>query len=149
MKKAGKFFVIAAALALAGAGGAEARSGGHGGGGHSGGGHSGGGHAGARGYSHSGGYSHSRGYHGPRVVVGVPYYYPYWRPYYYFPAPAYYDPAPAYYEPVFAPPVEYIEQGSAAQGAWFYCAQSGAYYPDVLQCPGGWQRVEPRPPSPQ
>ena len=82
--------------------------------------------------------------------MGGPYYYPYRRSYYYYPAPAYYYPAPAYYEPAFAtPPVEYIEQGPAAQGDWFYCAQSGAYYPDVLQCPAGWQRVAPQPPMPR
>lgn len=32
-------------------------------------------------------------------------------------------------------------------GYWYYCAESRVYYPYVNQCPGGWQRVSPQPPS--
>ena len=132
MNSVGKAMVLAAALAFAGV--AEARSsGGHGGGG--------------RGASHGGAHSHSYArphYGGPRVFVGVPYCYPY-RRYYYYPAPAYYNPVPYYAAPYYAPPVQYIEQGQGGPGDLFYCAQSEAYYPDVLQCPAGWQRIPPPP----
>ena len=136
---------IGAALALAGAGIAEAA-------GRSGGGHSGGngarhngGHSGGGGARHSGGHSggHSHGhyrphYYGSRVVVVGSAFYGYGYPGYYYP-PALYNYAPP-------PAPVYIEQGPAgAQGEWFYCAQYRAYYPQVQQCPGGWQRVAPQP----
>jgi hypothetical protein len=81
------------------------------------------------------------------VVVG-----PLWSPFYY-PSPYYYPP----YPPVVierAPPV-YIEQSTSSAPApqatesryWYYCRASKAYYPYVNECPGGWQRVSPRPPD--
>jgi hypothetical protein len=112
-----------------------------------------------------GGHGHS-GYHGGARVslaVGFPIgfgygYYGYYPPPYY--SPYYYAP---YYPPVAAMPYAaptYIEQGSAqsapapapqaspgSQNFWYYCAESNAYYPYVNQCPGGWQRVSPSPPS--
>ena len=127
---------IGAALTLAGAGIAEA-------GGRSGGGHSGG-HSGGHAARHSGGHSHGHyrpHSHGSRVVVvGSAFYgYGYGYPGYYYP-PALYNYAPP-------PAPVYIEQGPApgAQGDWFYCPQYRAYYPQVQQCPGGWQRVAPQP----
>ncbi len=91
------------------------------------------------------------------ISLGVPIYglgyYP--APYYAYPAYAY--PAPVYaYPPVVvqaSPPV-YIEQGSLqalpaqpqVRGDWYYCAASGAYYPNVAECPAGWQRVPAQPP---
>lgn len=78
------------------------------------------------------------GFGGP-VYWGGP---AYWGPAYY-PYPYYYPPA------VVAPaPQQYIErsdEADAAQNYWYYCADSKAYYPYVKQCPGGWQRVAPRP----
>lgn len=75
----------------------------------------------------------------------------YWPSWYYFgypwSYPQYYYP-PAVAAPV-APPV-YIERNDAPQSAaywWYYCAGPQAYYPYVTQCPGGWQRVSPVPPS--
>lgn len=76
------------------------------------------------------------------VFIGVPL-----GGYWHFPPPYY------YYPPVIAvpaPPV-YIERGSPepAPGPpdyWYYCEDAGAYYPYVKDCPGGWQRVVPRPP---
>lgn len=144
MKKADVAVLLTATLIVAGTGIADARpSGGRGSSGGHGGGH---GYSGARGgslshghYGHSGHYY--RPYYGGRVVVGVPYYgYPYYT------YPAYYDPVPAYYPPA-SPPAYYYEQQSApeAQGDWFYCTLSRAYYPQVQDCPGGWQRVAPRP----
>lgn len=100
--------------------------------------------------------------HGPHVRFGVviggplwwgPGYYP---PYAYYPPPSYY--APAYYPWAPAAPSVYIEQGAvrpapAIRSAppqasyWYYCAESKGYYPYVKSCPGGWQRVSPRPPG--
>lgn len=78
------------------------------------------------------------------VVIGAP-----WSPWYY-PSPFYYPP-PVIIER--APPV-YIEQAPAAPPApeashyWYYCEASRTYYPYVNECPGGWQRVVPRPTPP-
>ncbi len=46
----------------------------------------------------------------------------------------------------------YAEQGAPqaqpqAQGDWYYCAASRAYYPDVAECAAGWQRVPAQPPA--
>jgi hypothetical protein len=94
------------------------------------------------------------------LAVGVPFGWGYGYGYY---APPYYSP---YYAPYYPPsvtysPPTYIEQGvqqsapaaaapqasPASQNYWYYCAESQAYYPYVNQCPGGWQRVAPTPPS--
>lgn len=111
---------------------------------------------------------HGHGGHGGGVRFGLslgfpifapgyfaaPYYaYPYAYPAYGYPAPAYGYPAPAYaYPPAvmgsYSAPA-YAEQGAPqaapapapAQGDWYYCAASRAYYPDVAECPAGWQRV--------
>jgi hypothetical protein len=32
-------------------------------------------------------------------------------------------------------------------GWWYFCPGAGAYYPYIRECPGGWQRVAPQPPS--
>jgi len=95
-----------------------------------------------------------RHHHGPRVSIGLgfgfgvpfasyPYYAPYYSPFYY---PAYY-PSPVIVQQ--QAPV-YIERDpqpapSAPAGYWYYCIASGAYYPYVTECPGGWQRVAPQP----
>lgn len=81
--------------------------------------------------------------------VGI-YFGPAWYPpYYYYPPYPYYRPYPYYYPPVAAAPPTYIEQGASAQsmapGYWYYCNSSGAYYPYVKECAGGWQQVAPRP----
>ena len=74
-----------------------------------------------------------------RVVViggvgfGFPYWYPYPYPYYAYPYA--YDASaamPAYNMPPPAP-------------TWFYCEASGAYYPYVASCPGGWREVPATP----
>ena len=86
-----------------------------------------------------------------RVAVGVSFGFPFWGPYWYGP-PAYYYP---YYYPapvvVQSAPVTYVEQNPPAANDqsnwWYYCGQSRGYYPYVKECPGGWQRVPPAPPS--
>ena len=108
---------------------------------------------------------HHHHYHGgPRVhfgfVLGAPLY-----PYWYAPPPRYYYPAPVIAVPA-APPV-YIEQtppvaqspypapahvppaasGEDAGAWWYFCRESGIYYPYVKSCAGGWQRVAPQAPQ--
>lgn len=98
-----------------------------------------------------------RGYYGPRVTVGFGFGYPYGYGYGYgYP---YYAPY-AYYPPYASPvvvqqqPVTYVEQPAQQvqsqqpqypAGYWYYCNDSGAYYPYVKECPAGWQRVSPQP----
>jgi hypothetical protein len=97
----------------------------------------------------------------PRVGLGVtigppwpyPYPYPYGPRYYGWP---YYDwPA---YPPVVVPPAVvvtppaptvYVErppepQAPPAAGYWYWCAEPQGWYPDVRECPNGWQQVAPR-----
>lgn len=96
-------------------------------------------------------------HHGPRVGFGVyigpGWYYPY--PHYAYP-PVYYAYPPVVVTPS-GPPV-YIEQSQSAPESvpapaqpsanyWYYCSKPEGYYPYIKQCPGGWQQVEPRPPS--
>ncbi len=103
---------------------------------------------------------HRRHHHGPRVSIGFgfgfgvpfaayPYYAPFYSPFHY-PAYSYYpspvivqQQAPVYVEqdPQSAPSA----QPSAPAGYWYYCTASGAYYPYVNECPGGWHRVAPQP----
>lgn len=73
---------------------------------------------------------------------GAPYPGPYYYPPYYYPPPVVAVPA--------TPPV-YIERDAnpAPQSSeyWYYCDRPPGYYPDVKQCPGGWQLVSPQLPS--
>lgn len=91
------------------------------------------------------------GHGGARVGIyfGAPVYRPVFYPPPYYVYPAYgYVPAPV------APPT-YVEQGvvqaepapAQSQGDWYYCSDSGAYFPYVKECPAGWQRVPAQPPS--
>jgi len=100
-----------------------------------------------------GGHGHG-GHGGWHGSYGFYFGFPFYGPGYY-PAPYYYPPY--YYPPSVvvpsSPPV-YIEQGgtqaapgSSQQNWWYYCGDSKTYYPYVKECPGGWQRVEPQPPS--
>lgn len=92
---------------------------------------------------------------GGRVHFGIFVGGPVFVPWYYGPYPYYYPPAVV---TVPSAPTVYVEQGepqaapgsSAApqsQGYWYFCADSKTYYPYVKECPGGWQRVTPRPPG--
>lgn len=96
---------------------------------------------------HSGRVSH--GHVGVGLYFGTPYAYPYYSfPYY----PYSYYPPPVVVTP--AQPQTYIEQTPPAtqQAApesyyWYYCDKSDSYYPYVKECPSGWQKVSPTPPS--
>ena len=136
-----------------------------------GGGHRGGGHSGS--WRGSGGWHGGGSWHGSRVwrggiymglPIGLGYgFYPYsyyGGPYYGTP---YYALSPAEYPPVPPAPIIYTEQSDdpqanlqempinaeqSNQGAWwYYCTDAKAYYPQVSQCPEGWMRVAPQPPS--
>jgi hypothetical protein len=134
---------IGVALALSMSGFADAR--GHGGGGHGGGGRGGGGHSGSGAHSggHSGGSHHGGGhfrggghhFHGFRGGIA------FGAPLFIVPGYTYATGYPYYYPPVVAMPPQYIEQ---ADDYRYYCAELGAYFPDVQQCPGQWQVVVPQ-----
>src|SRR6185295_11882554 len=66
----------------------------------------------------------------PRVVV-VPSYAP--RRYYYA-APVYVSPPVVVAQPLLP---------SMNSGYWYFCPDSRAYYPYVLECPSGWLAVVP------
>lgn len=113
------------------------------------------------------GYGARGGYYGYRGG----YYGPGWRPYgagvgVYLGAPlgggwpwgppAYYPPPVVYPPLVVVPPAPvYVEKGEAAApstydggdslepGYWYYCKDSGAYYPAVTQCSSPWDKVAP------
>lgn len=125
------------------------------------------GRGGGHGHGHGHGHVHNGGV-GFGLFVAAPLVaYSLYRPYY---SPAYYPQV--YYPPVYNPPVVfsqpsppvYIEQGSPpppqsyrqsapnaasqpAQSWWYYCAGTQTYYPYVRECPTGWERVSPQPPS--
>ena len=61
-------------------------------------------------------------------------------------ATAYAAPPPVVVQPA---PQVYIEQPTfraPPQTYWYFCSNPQGYYPYVVQCPGGWQRVLPSPP---
>jgi hypothetical protein len=168
MLKSMRIVLAGAALAIAALGSQPALAQAHHGGAwHGGAWHGGAWHGGHGGYWHTGGAHWS-------FAVGVPLYWPWYYPTYYPYSYPYYGPAPAYYDYSAAPSSSvYVEQnpggyaappeggyaappgGYAAPGPapvdpnagnwWYYCNESGAYYPYAKTCPGGWQRVPPQP----
>ncbi len=63
-------------------------------------------------------------------------YYPFYYPYYYSEPPIVMEErAPSYAEPAPQAEEEYY---------WYFCPDSGNYYPYVKQCPSGWLKVVPR-----
>lgn len=98
------------------------------------------------------------GGHGGRIGLGLyfgmPYSYNYY-PYPYYPYPYnYYPPVvvapsqPPVYVEQSAPPVT-TQQAPSAQDNyyWYHCDKPDGYYPYVKECPSGWQKVTPTPPS--
>src|SRR5256885_10345785 len=63
---------------------------------------------------------------GGPVIVGAPFFYPYY-PYY-----------PPVYAAPYAEPPAYIEQGG---GVYYYCPDYNDYYPNVSSCPSQWVPV--------
>lgn len=87
------------------------------------------------------------GHHGGHVGIGLwlgpgwwgwPYYPSYYYPYYQEPPIVIQQPE-VYVEPV---PQE------DPPSYWYYCRDAQGYYPYVKQCPGGWMKVVPTPPTP-
>ena len=83
-------------------------------------------------------------FHGRSVIfVGAPFIYWSWPyGYYYLPPPYYYGPDYVAREEL--PPV-YVErfdgQPTPQTPGDIFCPGENAYYPDVQQCPSGWQRI--------
>jgi outer membrane protein OmpA-like peptidoglycan-associated protein len=129
------------------------------------------------GHSYRGGYSgryyrgdhYGRYYRGGRYYGGGGYYWGgygslYWNPWWWYDPfyyPYYYSSNYPYYGPYYNPypyvtpsvPQEYIERPEVEappepSDVYYYCPESGKYYPYVRECPGGWQTVPARPPSP-
>ncbi len=87
---------------------------------------------------------HRHHHHGRAVIfVGAPFLYWSW-PYGY-----YYAPPPYYYGPDYAPhqemPSVYVERFDGTPTPQtpgeIYCPSKQAYYPEVQDCPSGWQRI--------
>lgn len=96
------------------------------------------------------------------IVVGPvwprPWAYPYGYPAYpySYPYPAYptyptYAPGVVVTTPAIVttpPAVTYVERTDQAEapaaGYWYWCASPSGWYPEVSECPGGWQPVAPR-----
>jgi hypothetical protein len=116
------------------------------------------------GHGHKGGHGHHGKHHhdhhihpyyggwgfGPAFGFGA---FGYMPPYY---PPAYYGYPPAAGR--FVPPAVYIERKDMAQPAqpaqpatgpqanfWHYCRSTEGYYPQVKECPDGWEQVAPAP----
>jgi hypothetical protein len=122
---------------------AEARGGGSGGGGR---GSSG---AGKSGGHRAGMHSGQRHHHANARTFGAgaalaPVYWPWWGYPAYIPYQSMY-PAAEFW---FGPPVEYIERSqeeSRFREYRPYCASADGYFPQVSECPAGWERVPPAP----
>jgi hypothetical protein len=89
------------------------------------------------GASHRGGFRHHhRFFYGGAVFIGAPLWAYYTPPYYY---------GPDYSVPHYQPPTVYVERFDGTPTPQtpgeIFCPDSGAYYPTVQDCPGGWQRV--------
>jgi hypothetical protein len=88
----------------------------------------------------SGARSHHHHHH-RSIIIGAPFMYPY--PYY--PYPYFYYPLPL---PYAAEPPVYVEKYSGTPTPEtqdsIFCPNEDAYYPEVKDCPGGWQRVIPQ-----
>lgn len=88
--------------------------------------------------------------HRGAVFIGAPLFFgwPYWGPDYYYSSYPYRRVIS-----VPAEPLVYIERGDAAAppgsevGYWYHCPSPEGYYPYVNECPGGWRKVDPQPPS--
>jgi hypothetical protein len=109
-------------------------------------------------------------FHGPRIgiSIGGPLYHPgyrywgpgpywgpgYWGPRYYYPPPAVVYAPPVVYgaAPIVAAPApqQYVERADQPlePGFWYWCRESQGYYPNVRECPSGWQQVPPQSAAP-
>jgi hypothetical protein len=91
------------------------------------------------------GSSHPRHHHRGRAVIfiGAPFLFWAWPyGYTYLPPPYYYGPDFSAHENL---PDVYVEKFDGTPTpdtpGEIYCPSKSAYYPDVQDCPGGWQRL--------
>jgi hypothetical protein len=145
MRRVATVLAVAAALALPVAGDCWAGKGGGGGGGHGGGGHGGHGGHGHGGHRSGGGGAAGAGATQPLGVAGFRQQHR-GRALFLVEAPFVFWYAPYdYSRPQYNMPSTYVEKFDGTptretQGDIF-CARESAYYPDVQDCPGGWQRI--------
>ena len=91
-------------------------------------------------------FGHGRGHVGVGVWLGPGWWGPW--PYYY---PSYYPNYPPEQRIIVEQPEMYVQptpQAEGVQSYWYYCKAPQGYYPYVKQCPSGWMKVVPSPPSP-
>lgn len=82
-------------------------------------------------------------HHRSTFFIGGTFFSPWWPGYYYYPPPPY------YYGPDFRAHYEmpgvYVEKFEGTPSADtvddIFCPGASAYYPDVKECPNGWQRI--------
>lgn len=104
-------------------------------------------------HRHGGHHAHGGYYRGGvGVSIGIPIGWPYWGYGYPYYGGYPYGGYPPQVVVVPQGPTSYVEQprieaAPEVAGYWYYCAGAAAYYPYVKECPGGWQRVSPRPPG--
>ena len=92
---------------------------------------------------HASGYARGHGHFSGGVWIGAPVWGPWWGsyPYYYSVPPVVIErPGVDYY--ILSPPEQREEPAY-----WYYCRKPEGYYPYVKQCPDGWMKVVPTPPS--
>jgi hypothetical protein len=93
-----------------------------------------------------GGFRGHRGHGGVSIWLGPGWgpgwWGPYYNPYYY---PYYQEPIVVEQRPeIYLQPLPQAEQQPVY---WYYCKNPQGYYPYVKQCPDGWMKVVPTPPT--
>jgi hypothetical protein len=84
--------------------------------------------------SFGGGHHHRRVFVGSTFYFGPPMWYAYPGPYYYAPVYIATETEPTVY-------VEKFDGTPSADAGEIYCPSMGGHYPDVQDCPNGWQRI--------
>jgi hypothetical protein len=141
-----KWAVLAMLIGWGASGVAWAQRGSHSGG-HFSGGHVSGGH-------HFGGHANFGVFLGAGLLwpwYYGPYYAPYYYPYSYYPPMVEVPSGPQVYieeeSVALAPPPQQRAPAQAPTSWWYFCQKTQSYYPYVKECPGGWQKVAPQPPT--
>jgi hypothetical protein len=105
---------------------------------------------GHHGYGHPHGHRHDGRGHHPHIIYGWPAFG--FGAFGYMP-PSYYPYPPGGFRQLVQPPVVHIERKDTSrpsppspesQTYWYYCRDPEGYYPDVEECPDGWEQVSSR-----
>ena len=72
---------------------------------------------------------------------------PVWEPYPYYYYPYYAEPRIIIERPRTDYYVQPVPERQEEPVYWYYCRKPEGYYPYVKQCPDGWMKVVPAPPS--